>query len=614
MPMHDDHARISPPEVILSLSVDPGLGPVASTGDPLNEAVRREIALKLAGILDTLGIPGEPVVQIGFLGEDTPSTGKFLRVAVYNQVCRYPDELLQRVHSYVRGVPMESGATPTQILTWLRGLCAEPGGTSGAEGMELVEFLSLTCLEVIKRRPAVLLGPSQAAAYRNSLPDPTDGPGSQPGAASLDLPWLATLLRAALDLRISIADKQTVAKVLTEEMAKGRPREDVVEELIAALRPDTVEIQFPQAYLRQLTTTESDGGRDRFALMRDGLFYELGLRYPKFEFVPVEGLKPNGFRFKINHLTTLPRVGLRPGEHLVNDTPDRLRLLNIHGRATINPANWNDCSLIDLDARDAASSAGLTTWNPIEYLVLCFSADLRENSACFLDQRAVQTHLSQLEQAFPALVKAVQAKVSIERLTRVLRSLIAEELSIRNLRLLLEWTLDYDYIVTDPSRFIIFDDRVPVYEMPDQVQPNDATTLTAFVRTGMKRYISHKYTRGRSTLVVYLIDPEIEKALSGHRASELGERGRTPPVETVRDRTLEAAREELQGLPLSSTPAVLTTVEVRSALRDLLAPEFPRVPVLAYQELSPDLNIQPVARISWTRRVAQKPGGPQARP
>jgi type III secretory pathway component EscV len=534
-------------------------------------------------------------------------------VAVNNQVCGYPDELLQRIYSHVRGVPLESGATPTQILAWLRGPCAEPGETPGAKGRDLLEFLSLACQEVIKRRPGVLLGPSQAAAYRNSLPDPTDGPGSQPGAASLDLPWLATLLRAALDLRISIADKQTVANVLTEEMAKPRPRKMSLR-THRCIAPGHPEIQLPQAYLRRLTTTESDGGRDRFALMRDGLFYELGLRYPMFKFIPVEDLKPNGFRFKINHLTTLPRVGLRPGEHLVNDTPDRLRLLNIHARATINPANWNECSLIDLDARDAASSSGLTTWNPMEYLVLCFSADLRENSACFLDRRAVQTHLSQLEQAFPALVKAVQAKVSIGRLTRVLRSLIAEELSIRNLRLLLEWTLDSDYIVTDPSSFIIFDDWVLVHEMPDQSQPTDATTLTAFVRTGMKRYISHKYTRGRSTLVVYLLDPEIEKALSGPRASEPGGRGRTPPDETVRDRTLEAAREELQGLPLSSTPAVLTTVDVRSALRDLLAPEFPRVPVLAYQELSPDLNIQPVARISWTRRVARKPGGPQARP
>jgi hypothetical protein len=43
MPMHDDHARISPPEVILSLSVDPGLGPSPARGS-LNEAVRREIA------------------------------------------------------------------------------------------------------------------------------------------------------------------------------------------------------------------------------------------------------------------------------------------------------------------------------------------------------------------------------------------------------------------------------------------------------------------------------------------------------------------------------------------------------------------------------------------
>ena len=38
--------------------------------------------------------------------------------------------------------------------------------------------------------------------------------------------------------------------------------------------------------------------------------------------------------------------------------------------------------------------------------------------------------------------------------------------------------------------------------------------MTSFVRIMMKHYISQKYTSGQSTLIVYLLEPEIEEMLS----------------------------------------------------------------------------------------------------
>jgi type III secretory pathway component EscV len=250
------------------------------------------------------------------------------------------------------------------------------------------------------------------AAYQASLPALMDEPDSQSGTWPPDPAWLLPVLRKVLNLKISIADKQAVAEVVKEGLAKGRAWEDVAENLIAALRPDVVEIQLPHDYLRQITTADSESGRDKFAMMRDGLFYELGLHYPKFRFLPVEGLKPDSFAFKVNHLTMLPRVGLQPNECLVNDTPERLKLLNIQGKAAINPANGNDCGIIDSNFQHIAASAGLTTWDQMEYLVLCFAADLRENSACLLHRQAVRDQLAQLqlEQAFPALVRPSRPK------------------------------------------------------------------------------------------------------------------------------------------------------------------------------------------------------------
>jgi type III secretion protein V len=62
---------------------------------------------------------------------------------------------------------------------------------------------------------------------------------------------------------------------------------------------------------------------------------------------------------------------------------------------------------------------------------------------------------------------------------------------------------------------------------------------------------------------------------------------------------LTVVRDEVGNLPpTAQNPVILTTQEVRLRLRKEVAHEFPHLNVLSYQELSPDMNIQPIARIS----------------
>jgi type III secretion protein V len=101
--------------------------------------------------------------------------------------------------------------------------------------------------------------------------------------------------------------------------------------------------------------------------------------------------------------------------------------------------------------------------------------------------------------------------------------------------------------------------------------------------------MSHKYTRGGNTLVVYLIDRHSEGLLA--KLSELDVAAETSIIKAV--------REEIDSLPpTAQTPVILTTMEVRRKLRKLVTLEFPHLAVLSYQELSPDMNIQPIARIA----------------
>ena len=94
--------------------------------------------------------------------------------------------------------------------------------------------------------------------------------------------------------------------------------------------------------------------------------------------------------------------------------------------------------------------------------------------------------LDQLEKAFPAIIKEVIPKVvTVLKLTDILGRLVEEEISIRDLRGVLQAIAEYGQVEADN------------------------VMLTEHVRSALKRYVSHKYARGTNTLVVYLLDSQI---------------------------------------------------------------------------------------------------------
>jgi type III secretion protein V len=310
-------------------------------------------------------------------------------------------------------------------------------------------------------------------------------------------------------------------------------------------------------------------------MMRDGLFYELGVRYPGLRVRGNEGdLPPGSYIIMVNEIPLVMGT-VDKNKCLVNDTPDRLRLLGIEAEPAQNPANGNACGWISTEQRKLAEDAGLTTWDAPGYIVLHLSAVLRKNAAEFVGIQETQNMLEQLEQAFPALVKEVVPKaVSPFQLTDILRRLVEEEISIRDLRNILQALAEWG----------------PV--------ENDTVMLTEYVRAALKRYISHKYTRGQSTLIVYLLDPQIEETVrSSVQHTSSGSYLALEPE--ITQEILAAVRNEVGNLPPSAQqPVVLTTMEIRRYFRKLVELEFPHLAVLSYQELSPEMNIQPIARIS----------------
>jgi flagellar biosynthesis component FlhA len=210
-------------------------------------------------------------------------------------------------------------------------------------------------------------------------------------------------------------------------------------------------------------------------------------------------------------------MGVAPDELLVNETVEGLKLRGINASVAINPpTNGIRFSVINAADGPVARGAGLTTWNEHNYLILRLCTELRRRSSRFVSVRTVERALENLGATSPVLVARAKEKLGIEQITRVLRMLASEGVSVRNLRAILERLLEFDYVRCNPAGLMVFDDRIPTKRVPEKSWLQDPTTLVQFVRIGMRR-------RGEARIVAVSARPEDRGAtreLSGSRSRD----------------------------------------------------------------------------------------------
>lgn len=393
-----DHVDQHAPEVPVLLELDASLSRIVATEDALHEKVRVGVQQALEGVMEVLGIPGVPVLQISPLHE--MQAEQFARLSVHGQPCSYPDEVIYRIDSYMTDSVLSTQETLANILQRLQRLFETADMPEEKFTNILIVFFGFACREIVSRQPSMLLNLTQVETFIDFLAQ-TD----EVEEAKLDAEWLLPILRTVLDLKISLVDMTTVKRFVKIGMEQRRSQQDIAEDIIDALKPKELIIYMSQAYLKELTTFDEKQGPAKFVALRKSLLDETGLIYPSLHFVAADGLDAPGFAFKINHLTLLPWVGLH------SDDPGLL-----------------------------------------DHFINCLSTTLKENNHCFVHRHFLQDRLDQFRPYFPSLIQRVEAKISLEQMTRVLRALVAKDISIRDMRFVLEQFLDFMYISADPSK------------------------------------------------------------------------------------------------------------------------------------------------------------------
>jgi type III secretion protein V len=198
---------------------------------------------------------------------------------------------------------------------------------------------------------------------------------------------------------------------------------------------------------------------------------------------------------------------------------------------------------------------------------------LKRRAADFLGIAETQGLLDQLEQMAPATVRQVVPKpVSVPLLADVLRRLVEERVSVRDLRAILEALA-----------------AVAATE-------KDALNLAEFVRSQLRRAITHGLTRGGRELSVMLLDSPIEETIrSAIQRTSAGSFLALAPA-AGRDIVQAVRRANMAGASGEAPSVLLTQPDIRRFARKLLEVDAPDLEVVSYAELLPEIAIRPVAR------------------
>lgn len=349
--------------------------------------------------------------------------------------------------------------------------------------------------------------------------------------------------------------------------------------LFAVTIPMTVELS--REISQTLRSKEQDLDRltaEMLPALRQAMYLETGIRYPGIQVKLDTPLPVNSLSIRLKEVPVFSCV-LKPGFVLANDSKHNLGMFSIPAEETRNPASGKPACWVSAEFRERLGAAGIRTWDTSEIIMLFLAGFQRKFAAEFLDLQESQILLDLLGKSFPALVQEVVPKVvTLHTFTDVLQRLAQEEISIRDIRSILQALSEWGRVEKDP------------------------VMLTEHVRSNLKRYISHKYAEGKGNLMVHLLDPEIEDTISGAiQRTSTGNYLALDP-ETTQE-LLKTLRREFGNLPATAQrPVIVTDMEIRRYVRRLTEMDLPDLAVLSYQELAPELNIQPLGRISLKKR------------
>jgi len=365
------------------------------------------------------------------------------------------------------------------------------------------------------------------------------------------------------------------AATVAEETGPQPVSPDSPEAIADAMRIDPLELEV--AYdLVDLVDTGSGGDLlERIRALRRKLALELGMVIPLVRTRDDLELPPSTYRIKINGVETA-RGEAPPGTVLaIGDNLGPLPGTDTREPVFGLPGKW-----LPAELRHQAELSGATVVDRSSVITTHLAEVVRENAGRLLSREDVRALTDMLKRTHPVVVEELTpALLTIGEIQSVLQSLLDEQVAVRDLARIFE-------ALSQRAR-----------------TSTEQEGLVEAVRQTLGPAIAAPYAAD-GTLRVLTLEPRLEHEL--FETLRPAEGGSTLALDTDR---LDGLVTEVASLVEAAeqrghTPVMACAQQIRGALRRLLRPVAPRMPVLGYAELGQNTRIETIGVVNLAHRAA----------
>lgn len=307
--------------------------------------------------------------------------------------------------------------------------------------------------------------------------------------------------------------------------------------------------------------------------VRRALYLDLGVPFPGIHLRFNSSMPANSYQILIQE-TPMAQGQLRPGKILCREEEENLKMLGVQYEKHERFLPGINTLWVPEEQRNILNKAGLSYLDATQILTFHLSFLLKKYAEDFIGIQETRYLLSQMESSFNELVKEVQRVLPIQKITDIFQRMVSEEISIRNLRTILESLVEWGQ------------------------KEKDTVLLCEYIRGSLKRYISYKYSSGQNILPAYLLAPDVEDTIrNGIRQTSAGSYLALDPRTT--QGFVTRVKKTVGDINRSrSKPVLVVSMDIRRYVRKLIELDLYELPVLSYQEITQEITVQPLDRIT----------------
>ncbi|MGG3738318.1 flagellar biosynthesis protein FlhA [Aeribacillus pallidus] len=344
------------------------------------------------------------------------------------------------------------------------------------------------------------------------------------------------------------------------------------ESVMNLLSMDPIEFEFGYGLIPLADTKQGGDLLDRIVMIRRQLALELGLVIPIVRIRDNIQLQPNEYRLKIRG-QEMARGELLLDHYLAMSPTGEDD--QIEGIDTIEPSFGLPAKWITEDVKEQAEILGYTVVDPPSVVSTHITEVIKANAYELLGRQETKQLIDHLKESYPILVEEVTPNpLSIGDIQKVLAKLLKENISIRNLPVIFETLADYGKVTSDTD------------------------LLTEYVRQALARQITQQYVDSQNKLKVITLSGKVEKLIA--EAVQQTEHGNFLALDpNDSQKILEAIAGQVEQLSLmEQSPIILCSPAIRMYVRQLTDRYFPQIPILSYNELEANIEVQSVGVVT----------------